>query len=121
LNESGTEKERLAAEMEREILGQLRQCLNNLMSLANGIKVAKERGDESPVVYDRPPDRAANEYILNRILGRPPSRKTIADPEPAQLKRIDLSKVPRERLETMERWLAEAYGESDRADTGEAD
>ena len=102
------ELERLKADLESEILRHVRRCIENLMDLANGVTVLNPDQADGPKTFQRSPDRAANEYILNRILGRPATRKPLAEPEPVEEKRLDLSKVPLERLETIERWLAEA-------------
>lgn len=39
-----------------------------MFELADGVRVAD---DDAGPVYSRPPDRAAIEYLLNRVLGRP--------------------------------------------------
>jgi hypothetical protein len=101
------ERERLAGELEDELVTHVRRCIDNLMALANGVMVKVETKDGTIDAFERPPDRLANEYILNRLLGRPPSKKPLAAAEAEDEPLIDISKIPKDRLETMERWLAE--------------
>lgn len=60
---------------ENAIADRLPQYIDNLSRLADGIY--REEEDEQGVkyVYSTPPDRAANEYLINRIMGRPIDRK----------------------------------------------
>jgi hypothetical protein len=102
------EKQRLTAELEREIIGHIQQCIDNLMALANGVEVEASGDESGRKVYQRPPDRAANEYILNRIFGRPAARKPLDESGRQEAERIDLSRIPQDRLDLMEKWLAEA-------------
>jgi hypothetical protein len=98
------------SELEKKIRLMADECVENLRTLANGVK-AEEQGNGDPT-YVKPPDRAANEYIINRVLGRPATKKPVAEPEEVEEPRIDLSKVPQERLLTIERWLTETDDES---------
>jgi hypothetical protein len=105
---SSADQDKVRVAVEKRITRLLGRCLNNLMALADGITVEKTDKDGQTKTYERPPDRGANEYILNRILGKPAPRKAIADPEPVVAPRRDLTRIPLDRLETMERWLTEA-------------
>lgn len=59
------------AEKVQEVLEQSAlDNLNNLLNLANGIKVSE--GDTP--VYSVPPDRQSNVYLLDRYLGKPTER-----------------------------------------------
>jgi hypothetical protein len=95
-------------EAEKEIRRQVKRCISNLMILANGVKAENPKDGSGRADYDVPPNRAANEYILNRVLGRPPSLRPPVENRMAGAPRVDLSNVPLERMKIMERWLIEA-------------
>lgn len=64
---------------EKKITERLPTLLNNLFTLADGVLVEDVNvitGETS--VYRKPPDRAANEYLINRVMGKP-TEKTEAD------------------------------------------
>lgn len=42
-----------------------------MIVLADGVCVQKTVGDGEEIVYTQPPDRAANEYLINRVMGKP--------------------------------------------------
>jgi|SRR6185437_8976031 len=62
------------ADAERKIADRLPELVDNLFALAAGVKVEEAARDGTVDVFTRPPDRQANEYLLNRILGRPTER-----------------------------------------------
>ena len=53
------------------IRDRLPDLIGNLMVLADGVKVEREDLDGNTFVYQTPPDRASNEYLINRIMGKP--------------------------------------------------
>ena len=66
------------ARAEKQIADQLPALITNMLTLANGVLVE----DTNPVtgnvqIYQKPPDRAANEYLINRILVKPIERQEI--------------------------------------------
>lgn len=49
--------------------------IENMERLADGVLVEERDAlTGQPVVYQRPPDRAANEYLINRVMGKPTER-----------------------------------------------
>jgi hypothetical protein len=71
------------ASAERIIADRLPSLLVNMMTLADGVTVQEVTLDGLRV-YTRPPDRQANEYLINRILGKPTECREITgeDGEP---------------------------------------
>ena len=59
---------------ERVIADQLPGLLGNMLTLAYGVTVSEPGMDGTPVVYTKPPDYKANEYLINRIMGKPAER-----------------------------------------------
>lgn len=68
------------AKAEQKIAQKLPTLIDNMLLLANGVTVS-EVIDGMPVIYTRPPDRAANEYLINRIMGKPIERKEVTGAE----------------------------------------
>lgn len=66
--------EKLAADM-------LAHNIGNMQALANGIFVEEMTIEGARIVYQRPPDRQANEYLINRIMGKPTDRKEHTFPD----------------------------------------
>jgi hypothetical protein len=58
------------AAAEDRIADRLPALVDHMMELAAGVTV-REMTADGPKVYTRPPDRQANEYLINRILGKP--------------------------------------------------
>lgn len=56
---------------ERRIADRLPRLIENLEALADGVTVQEETNLGGKVIYTRPPDRAANEYLANRVMGKP--------------------------------------------------
>ena len=58
---------------EKQIVERLPRLLANLFILADGVMVEEDIPGEQgePVRYTKPPDRQANEYLINRVLGKP--------------------------------------------------
>ncbi len=65
---------------EKQIADRLPQLIENMFLLADGVLV-EELIDGKPFVFKRPPDRAANEYLLNRIMGKPTERQEHSGPD----------------------------------------
>jgi hypothetical protein len=59
---------------EKRIADRLPLLIDNLFTLADGVTIQEEDEDGNPRIYSRPPDRHANEYLVNRILGKPTER-----------------------------------------------
>jgi hypothetical protein len=77
------------AKAEKRIADRLAQCIDNLQMLADGVLVEEFNiATGKPMVFQRPPDRQANEYLLNRIMGKPTERQEITgsdgDPIPVE-------------------------------------
>jgi hypothetical protein len=72
----GTLKKRnrpeIAADFYALILADLERYKGNLDRLADGVYVEDDRGR----VYTTPPDRQANIYLIDRVLGRPNDSST---------------------------------------------
>lgn len=58
------------ASAEKRIADRLPRLIDNMFALADGVKEINGAG----AVYTRPPDRQANEYLINRVLGKTPER-----------------------------------------------
>jgi hypothetical protein len=58
-------------EAEKKIRDRLPQIIDNLLILAGGVKVEETTAEGETVVYKKPPCRQTNEYLVNRILGKP--------------------------------------------------
>lgn len=59
---------------EKRIKDRLPELIDNLFELAEGIEVQERDANGATRVYSRAPDRQANEYLLNRIMGKPTER-----------------------------------------------
>lgn len=59
------------AAAEDAIADRLPELIANLFALAAGVTVQAENRDGTTRVYTEPPNFKANEYLINRILGRP--------------------------------------------------
>lgn len=57
---------------EKKIRDRLPEIVDAQIALALGVKV-----DDGSDVYTKPPDRAASEYLINRILGKPTERQEV--------------------------------------------
>lgn len=60
---------------ENQIADRLPQYIDNMARLADGIYRQDEDEDGNRYVYLTPPDRQANEYLINRILGKPTEKQ----------------------------------------------
>lgn len=59
------------AEAEHKIKDRLPWIVDRLFELAEGVQVEQQTPTGAPVVYQRRPDRAACEYLMDRIMGKP--------------------------------------------------
>ncbi len=70
------------AKAEKRIADRLPQLIDNLFELADGVTVQEtDPKTGATTVYTRPPDRQANEYLLNRIMGKPTERQEVSGPD----------------------------------------
>jgi hypothetical protein len=106
----------IIAEAEKEICDALPRLIANMIYLANGgyerveekwtpsemeVVVVQEGSDPPPpelVLSERKvsiaePDRAANQYLIDRILGKPTERKEVSGPEGGPVQVLDLTKM----------------------------
>lgn len=66
------------ARAEKQIADQLPALITNMLTLANGVLTEEVNIITGQTqVFKKPPDRAANEYLINRILGKPIERQEI--------------------------------------------
>lgn len=73
------------AAAEQRIADRLPQLIDNMFALADGVTVQTTDEETGATdVYTRPPDRAANIYLIDRILGKPTQRTEVTgeDGEP---------------------------------------
>jgi hypothetical protein len=59
------------AAAEQKIADNLPEIVDNLLRLAHGVKMADEDDEGNFYIYIKAPDRQANEYLMNRIMGKP--------------------------------------------------
>ena len=77
---------------EKRIADRLPELIDNMLELAGGVTVQETDFDGGVKVYTRPPDFKANEYLINRIMGKPTERREIEDVTPPPT--IDWNLVP---------------------------
>ena len=65
------------AKAEKKIVDHLPAILDNMFALAKGVSVLGSNSAGEEVVYVKPPDYKANEYLLNRIMGKPTERQEV--------------------------------------------
>lgn len=71
------------AKAEKQIRDKLPSLIENMIKLADGVFVEEYNVvTGARQVYQEKPDRAANEYLINRILGKPTERKEHTFPKP---------------------------------------
>jgi hypothetical protein len=63
------------AKAEKQIADRLPQLIDNLLRLAEGVWVEETTPTGQRITYKTPPDRQSNEYLINRILGKPTERR----------------------------------------------
>jgi hypothetical protein len=70
--------ESVITKADKRIAANLVRYIENMERLADGVLVEDVNivtGDTT--VYQKPPDRQANEYLINRIMGKPTERKEL--------------------------------------------
>lgn len=77
---------------EGRIVDRLPQLIDNLFALADGVTVQEETPQGGTKIYSRAPDRQANEYLVNRIMGKPTERKEVSGPDGAPIQ-MDVTKM----------------------------
>jgi hypothetical protein len=89
------------AAAERRIADRLPQLIDNMMVLADGVTIQEVDSDGGLNIYTRAPDRRANEYLINRILGTPTQRLDLdTDPD-------GMLNITAQAMDTAARELAE--------------
>lgn len=63
---------------EKKIADHLPLIVDALLELAQGVHVEATTPEGEPIVYQKPPDRGAAEYLLDRIMGKPMQRQEIS-------------------------------------------
>lgn len=66
------------ARAEKKIAENLPQLIDNMLELAAGVTVQEVDKESGLTVYTKPPDRQANEYLINRIMGKPTERQEVS-------------------------------------------
>lgn len=66
------------AAAEKKIADRLPSLLENMFALADGYWQEETDKDGKRIVYKTPPDFKANQYLLDRILGKPTERQEIS-------------------------------------------
>ena len=64
---------------ERQIRDKLPWIVDKLLELVDGVHEEKMMGENAVIVYKRPPDRQAAEYLVDRIMGKPSQPVDIYD------------------------------------------
>lgn len=59
------------AQADKLVAGHLPTAIRNMIVLADGVTLQVTNGDGTALVYTEKPDRAANEYLINRAMGKP--------------------------------------------------
>lgn len=59
------------AKAEKRCADHLPVLIDNMERLADGVIVQEEDCNGRQRIYSRPPDRQANEYLINRVAGKP--------------------------------------------------
>lgn len=66
------------AKAEKRIADKLPWLVDQMIELATGVLVEEIDREGVPRVYQKPPDRQAIEYLMNRIMGKPTDVKDVA-------------------------------------------
>lgn len=93
------------AAAERQIRDRLPEIVESMITLALGVTV-QETQDNTTVVYQKPPDRAAGQYLMDRLMGKPTERQEVSGPDGGDI-----------RLQTFTRALDTAYAGDDKPTT----
>ena len=66
---------------EQKIADALPELIANMLLIAKGVWVEETTAKGKRRVYQMPPDRQANEYLINRIMGKPVEVRETPDDE----------------------------------------
>ena len=70
------------AKAEKKIADNLPKLIENMLTLANGVTVQEIDVETGGVtIYQKPPDFKANQYLIDRIMGKPTERTEVSGPE----------------------------------------
>lgn len=69
------------AAAEKRIRDRLPELIENMFRLADGVWVEETTILGTKIVYQKPPDYKANEYLINRIMGKPTERQEVSGPD----------------------------------------
>ncbi len=81
---------------EDKIADGLPEYVDNLVRLARGVWMEETTKDGKRRVYQEPPDRASNEYLINRIMGKPTEIQEISGPDGGPVRYVDRANNPRD-------------------------
>jgi hypothetical protein len=68
------------ADAEKRIAQKLPELIDNMFLLAHGVLVEKTTLTGGKIIFKEPPDYKANEYLINRIMGKPTERQEHSAP-----------------------------------------
>lgn len=85
------------AEAERRIADRLPKLIDNMFTLADGVLVEKADAEGAVDVFRTLPCRMANQYLIDRILGRPTQALEVSGPDGDPVP-VDLAALSTERL-----------------------
>ena len=66
------------------IADRLPWLVDQAMELAEGVVVQERDKDGTPRIYQRPPDREAIKYLVDRIMGKPTERRDLTLDKPLE-------------------------------------
>jgi hypothetical protein len=69
------------AKAEKRIADRLPSLIDKMLDLADGVMVEEVDLSGEKTVYQRPPDRVALIYLIDRIMGKPTERRELSGPE----------------------------------------
>jgi hypothetical protein len=81
---------------EKQIRDRLPSLIDNMLALSDGIFVEEFTLEGNRIVYQRPPDRAANQYLIDRIMGKPTERREMVGVTPEQAKEMTTEQLEAE-------------------------
>lgn len=87
------------AAAEKKVGDKLPLIADALIDLALGVKVEETELDGSTRVYQRPPDRASAQYLMDRIMGKPTERQEHSGPDGGPIEYSEIKDVPDSELD----------------------
>lgn len=91
---------------EGKIRDRLPWLVDQMMVLAEGVVIQKADKLGRPMIYEAPPDRAAIEYLMDRIMGKPKQPVDVTLRQEAERLATDFGLPLEEVQEEVERILA---------------